>query len=118
MITRHILTTDIYGRPLMIWRAEEKSKMDLFFPWECLWRRLLEIYFSLDGEGPLKFFFSISSGPPSRSLMVVPLIPLESCMATLGKNSQGKKLISYFFSATHPDHFGDPLLNARKKTAT
>ena len=132
----------------MIWGArEEKYKMDLLFPRECLlriifsWGRPLEIYFFLKkafwnlfflgvasnffslykpikklpssqvstakhvsypqltaifvlwkafwylfflgtafrnlffpGDGPTRFFFSISFGPPPRSLMVVPLV--------------------------------------------
>ncbi len=68
--------------------------MDLFFPEEGLlrfifsWGRPLDIYFFLGkafqdlffpGEGPPRFFFfSISSGPPPRSLMVVPEGPFCS----------------------------------------
>ena len=33
-----------------------------------------KIYAVLCGEGPPKFFFSISSGPTPRSLMIVPLV--------------------------------------------
>ena len=37
---------DFRGRPIMIWGgAEEKSKMDLFFPRESLLRIIFEIYF-------------------------------------------------------------------------
>ncbi len=47
--------------------AEEKSKMNLFFPAEGLCTK----FFSLE-KGLENFFFSFSSGPPPRSLMVVP----------------------------------------------
>ncbi len=55
----------IRGRPLMIWGAEEKSEMNLFFPRDSLFK------FFPPGEGPPKFFFS--RFPPHPSLMVVPL---------------------------------------------
>ncbi len=67
------LTQAIRGRPLMIWGGpKEKSKMDLFFPLECLlriifsWRKPLEIFswgrpfeiYFFPGEGPPRYFFS------------------------------------------------------------
>ena len=67
----------VRGRQLMIWGAEEESKMDLFFPRKCLlriifsWGRPFEIYFFL--EKGLQIFFSTSSEPFPRSLMAVPL---------------------------------------------
>ena len=86
----------------MIWGgAEEELKMDLFSPRKCLlkiifsWRPFkiyFWIYFFLrrafwdlffPGEGPLNFFFSISSRPSPRTLMVVPL------RGNVGENQRG-----------------------------
>ncbi len=74
--------TDLRGRSLMIWGAEEKSKMNLFFPQECVLKMIffpgegllafIEICF-FPGGGPPFFFCSISSGPTHRWLMGVPL---------------------------------------------
>ncbi len=47
----------------------EKASLDLLF---FLGKAFLDLFFP--GEGPPKFFFSISSGPAPRSLMVVPLV--------------------------------------------
>ncbi len=57
------------GRPLMIWGGgrEEISEMNLFFP-----RNPFCIKFSRRRASEI-IFFSISSGPTPRSLMVVPL---------------------------------------------
>ncbi len=74
MVTKHEMWTfnklkehGIRGGTLMIvGGAEEKLKMNLFFPRDHLskffsWRKPLKIFFP--GEGP-KIFFSISSSPP------------------------------------------------------
>ncbi len=57
--------------------AEEKSKKNLFLKFKIYLKiifssgRPFEIYFFLE-KGLRNFFFSISSGPNPRSLMVVP----------------------------------------------
>ena len=84
------------GRPLMIWGAEEKSKMDLFFsagmPFEY------DFFWKISVQKGLWIFFSLSSGLPqiidgcprtSMLLMfsVATLVLVVSCGATFAFTS-------------------------------
>ncbi len=62
-----IKKVDFRGLPLMIWGGGRRKnrKWIYFFRGNAFW---------VPEEGLPRFFFSISSGPPPRSLMVVPLV--------------------------------------------